>query len=94
MKYRLEDLLTDALQHPVLKSLPATTELSKKYNIAVSALTSFEEDIVNTWVNHNVKNFCIKKIFFKGVIAFLQYLGVDRRKLFATNFTKNGSRNG
>lgn len=57
LKCRIDDLLTEALQHHVLKSLPATTELNKKYNIAISALTSYEEDIVQTWVNHNVSTF-------------------------------------
>lgn len=57
LKHRIDDLLTEALQHPILKTLPATAELSKKYNIAIAALTAYEEDILNTWMNHNVSRY-------------------------------------
>lgn len=68
LKYRIDDLLTEALQHPVLKSLPVTAELSKKYNIAISTLTAYEEDIVATWMNHNVR--CIFYLQLKCVILY------------------------
>lgn len=54
LKHSIDDLLAETLQHPILKSLPATAELSKKNNIALSALVTYEEEILHTWTHHNV----------------------------------------
>lgn len=72
LKYRLHELLMEAVRHSVLASLPATNELNKKYNIAMVAFASYEKDIVDAWTNHNVR-FCV----FLTVILFL-YSNISR----------------
>lgn len=62
LKHRINDLLAEILQHPSFDSLPATAELSKKNNIALSALTAYEEEIIQTWNHYNV-GFADFKVF-------------------------------
>ena len=41
--------------HPVLKTLPATAELVRKYNYVSNTLNNYETEMVNAWMNHNVR---------------------------------------
>lgn len=70
LKYHLDGLLGDALEHPILQVLPATVELTKKYNIAMGALNIYEQEITATWMNHNVGINLYYYISF-GVGAFI-----------------------
>jgi hypothetical protein len=50
----LEDLVMEVSSHPVLKTLPATSELLRRYSIVSAALASYEADMKETWMKQNV----------------------------------------
>ena len=52
--------MTEASSHPVLKTLPVTTELLRRYNIVSVALTNYEAEMRDTWMKQNVRN---KKLY-------------------------------
>jgi hypothetical protein len=54
----LEDLVIEASSHPVLKTLPATSELLRHYSIVGTALVNYEADMKETWMKQNVSLHC------------------------------------
>ncbi|KAJ9592734.1 hypothetical protein L9F63_015614, partial [Diploptera punctata] len=50
----LEELVMEASSHPVLKTLPVTIELLRRYNIVSSALVNYETEMKDTWMKQNV----------------------------------------
>ncbi|XP_045464260.1 dynein axonemal heavy chain 5 [Harmonia axyridis] len=54
LKSHLEELLTSVTSHNILKNLPATQELSRRYNQAEQTLKSYETDMVAIWMNQHV----------------------------------------
>ncbi|RZF32385.1 hypothetical protein LSTR_LSTR001849, partial [Laodelphax striatellus] len=50
----LDDLVSSASAHPVLKVMPTTIELVRKYNYVANTLINYEEELKNMWMNHNV----------------------------------------
>jgi hypothetical protein len=47
----------EASTHPVLKTLPATSELLRHYSTVGTALVNYEADMKETWMKQNV-SFC------------------------------------
>jgi hypothetical protein len=54
----LEDLVIEASSHPVLKTLPATSELLRHYSTVATALINYEADLKETWMKQNVSLHC------------------------------------
>lgn len=54
LKSHLEELITSVTSHHILKNLPATQELSRRYNQAEQTLKSYETDMVAVWMNQQV----------------------------------------
>jgi hypothetical protein len=40
--------------HSVLKTLPATSELLRRYSVVTAALVNYETDMKETWMKQNV----------------------------------------
>lgn len=59
----LDDLATSVSSHPVLKALPLTVDLVRRYNHAVAALLQYQADIAEVWTHQNswVVEDCLKK---------------------------------
>lgn len=49
--------------HPVLKTLPATVELSKRHTAATATLKAYENDMIAIWMNQHVWDIdnCLKR---------------------------------
>lgn len=54
LHFHLEDLVKSASAHPVLKTLSATSELVRRYNMVANTLLNYQQDMKNAWLNHNV----------------------------------------
>ncbi|XP_018911445.2 dynein axonemal heavy chain 5 [Bemisia tabaci] len=54
LHFHLEDLVKKVSVHPVLKTLPQTAELTRKYNFVATTLLNYQSDMKNIWMNHNV----------------------------------------
>lgn len=52
--YHLQELVEGVVVHHVLKTLPATIELSKKHKAAETTLKSYEDEMVAIWMNQHV----------------------------------------
>nr|CAD7258976.1 unnamed protein product [Timema shepardi]CAD7569562.1 unnamed protein product [Timema californicum] len=50
----LDELVKSATSHPVLKTLPTTAELLRRYNIVGNALIAYEAEMKDAWMNQNV----------------------------------------
>jgi dynein heavy chain len=50
----LEDLVMEVSSHLVLKTLPATSELLRRYSVVSAALVNYEADMKETWMKQNV----------------------------------------
>jgi len=46
--------VTEASSHPVLQTLPATSELLRRYSVVAAALVSYEADMKDTWMKQKV----------------------------------------
>lgn len=57
LHFHLEDLVKSASAHPVLKTLSATSELVRRYNMVANTLLNYQQDMKNAWLNHNVIGF-------------------------------------
>ncbi|XP_017781875.1 PREDICTED: dynein heavy chain 5, axonemal [Nicrophorus vespilloides] len=59
----LEELMDSVTNHHVLKSLPMTIELSKKYRYADHMLRNYQDDIIAVWMNQHVSDVdrCLKR---------------------------------
>nr|CAD7405488.1 unnamed protein product [Timema poppensis] len=49
----LDELVKSATSHPVLKTLPTTAELLRRYNIVGNALIAYEAEMKDAWMNQN-----------------------------------------
>ncbi|KAG8237937.1 hypothetical protein J437_LFUL017487 [Ladona fulva] len=54
LKSHLEDMVESISSHPVLRILPATSDLLRKHLAVCVTLNSYESEITNIWMNHNV----------------------------------------
>lgn len=54
--YHLAELLDSVTTHPILKTLPATVELSKRHKNADSMLKGYENDMVAIWMSQHVSH--------------------------------------
>lgn len=52
-RVHLDELATSVSNHPVLKTLPLTMELEKRYNYALSVLNQYKSDIAEVWTHQN-----------------------------------------
>nr|XP_022920640.1 dynein heavy chain 5, axonemal [Onthophagus taurus] len=52
--HHLDELLESVTTHHILKSLPATVELSKRHKSANTMLKTYENDMVAIWMNQHV----------------------------------------
>ncbi|GJQ67798.1 hypothetical protein Trydic_g16579 [Trypoxylus dichotomus] len=61
--YHLEELLSSVTSHHILKTLPATVELSKRHKAAENTLKSYESDMVAIWMKQHVWEIddCLKR---------------------------------
>lgn len=50
----LQDVLEGVTTHHVLKTLPATVELSKRHKLTEATLKQYEDDMVAIWMNQHV----------------------------------------
>lgn len=50
----LAELMDNVTTHQVLKTLPATNELTKRYKVAETLLKTYESDMVALWMNQHV----------------------------------------
>lgn len=50
----LGDLVLEASSHPVLKTLPLTSEVLRRYNVVSTALVNYEAEMKDTWMKQNV----------------------------------------
>ncbi|KAL1130923.1 hypothetical protein AAG570_012164 [Ranatra chinensis] len=59
----LRGMIGKVTTHPVLKTLKETSEIDKRYKVIEEVLTSYEKEMVNVWMNHNVwaAEGCLKK---------------------------------
>ena len=53
----LEELVMEASSHPVLKTLPVTAELLRRYTIVSGALVNYEVEMKDMWMKQNVRNY-------------------------------------
>ncbi|KZC10625.1 Dynein heavy chain 5, axonemal [Dufourea novaeangliae] len=53
LKVHLDELAASVFSHPVLKTLPLTVELEKRYNHALSVLNQYKSDIAEVWTHQN-----------------------------------------
>lgn len=63
----LAELIESVTTHPVLKSLPAALELSKRHKSATTTLKAYENDMVAIWMNQHV---CITNNIYFNVFYF------------------------
>ncbi|XP_033349446.1 dynein heavy chain 5, axonemal isoform X1 [Bombus vosnesenskii] len=63
LKVHLDELATSVSNHPVLKTLPLTMELEKRYNYALGVLNQYKSDIAEVWTHQNswVIEDCLKR---------------------------------
>lgn len=71
----LEDLAKSVSGHPVLRVLPQTSELMRKYNSVSAVLKAYEEDLKNTWMSHDV--WVLDECLHKNLLA----IDNDNRRL-------------
>lgn len=50
----LDELMVSVTTHQVLKTLPATIDVSKRYRAAENMLKSYENDMVAIWMSQHV----------------------------------------
>jgi dynein heavy chain len=62
-RIHLDELATSVLNHPVLKTLPTTVDLVKRYNHAISVIAQYKIDISEVWTHQNswIIEDCLKK---------------------------------
>ncbi|KAJ8672889.1 hypothetical protein QAD02_004150 [Eretmocerus hayati] len=53
MKIHLDDLAISVSNHPILKTLPLTADLVRRYNHATSVITQYQTDIAELWTHQN-----------------------------------------
>jgi dynein heavy chain, axonemal len=56
LQMHLLDLVNSISGHPVLHRLPASAELTEKYNNVNAALLAFEAEVVKTWTSQTVRS--------------------------------------
>lgn len=63
LRIHLDELATSVSNHPVLKTLPLSMELEKRYNYAISILNQYKSDISEVWTHQNswVIEDCLKQ---------------------------------
>ncbi|EZA60758.1 Dynein heavy chain 5, axonemal [Ooceraea biroi] len=63
LKIHLDELMTSVSNHPVLKALPLTADLIKRYNHAIIILKQYQTDIAEIWTHQNswVIEDCLKR---------------------------------
>jgi hypothetical protein len=91
----LDDLVKEASSHPVLKTLPATSELLRHYNIVGTALVNYEADMKEMWMKQNVSLpcWCHKEFQFYITVAIHESLLVSRAMHQLTKKLTNQSTN-
>ncbi|KAB0801458.1 hypothetical protein PPYR_05812 [Photinus pyralis] len=52
--YHLSELMENVTDHPILKTLPAAVELTKRYKNAEAMLKGYEKDMVEIWMSQHV----------------------------------------
>ena len=63
----LDELMASVSNHPVLKTLPLTADLVKRYNYVIAILKQYQTDIAEIWTHQNswVIEDCLKQLVFK-----------------------------
>lgn len=49
----MDDLANSVSCHPILKTLPVTVDLIKRYNHATSVVSQYQTDIGEVWTHQN-----------------------------------------
>lgn len=62
-RVHLDELAASVCSHPVLKTLPLTADLVRRYNHAITVLLQYQTDIAEVWTHQNswVIEDCLKK---------------------------------
>lgn len=68
----LEDLARSVGAHPVLRSLPYTSELMRRYNSVSAVLKAYEKDLKIAWMSHDV-GFSFSLIFLNFDYYFFRF---------------------
>jgi hypothetical protein len=50
--------VTEASSHPVLQTLPATSELLRRYSVVGATLVSYEADLKDKWMKQKASIHC------------------------------------
>ncbi|XP_050432698.1 dynein axonemal heavy chain 5 [Adelges cooleyi] len=82
LRQRLSYLMDEATGHPVLKMMPEMTDVQKKFATMSSALSDYEEEIKNIWINHNVRviDYCLEEHLLKfNSSTNMVYVNFDSR---------------
>ncbi|XP_066590394.1 dynein axonemal heavy chain 5 [Prorops nasuta] len=53
LKVHLDELAASVCSHPVLKNLPSTADLIKRYNHSLTVLGQYQSDIAEIWTHQN-----------------------------------------
>jgi hypothetical protein len=61
----LRELVVKVTAHPVLRTLPDITECERKFEQIVQALEDYEKELVDVWMNHNVR---ISLLFMPAIL--------------------------
>ncbi|KAG5316099.1 DYH5 protein, partial [Acromyrmex insinuator] len=63
LKVHLDELMASVSNHPVLKTLPLTADLVKRYNHVIAILKQYQTDIAEIWTHQNswVIEDCLKR---------------------------------
>lgn len=64
IRIHLDELTASVSNHPVLKALPLTADLIKRYNHAIAILKQYQTDIAEIWTHQNswVIEDCLKRL--------------------------------
>lgn len=66
-RIHLDELASSISNHPILKSLPLTSDLLRRYNHAIAVLSQYTSDITQVWSHQNlwvIEN-CLQRALLK-----------------------------
>lgn len=60
--YNMTETVESVSAHPVLRTLPAASDMMRKYTVTRSLIHNYEETMRAVWMNQNVRKICISLI--------------------------------
>ncbi|KAI5700773.1 hypothetical protein M8J75_002754 [Diaphorina citri] len=73
LNFHLAELVESASQHHVLKTLHACTELARRYTTVAQTLQSYEKELIDIWMNHDV--WVVEECLKKNILALNEASG-------------------